>query len=73
MTELLFIKQQLEQINGKLEKLNHFIEGDLDEPGLKVRLDRLEQAETRRGYYLKTAISTAIGSLVTAIIAILKH
>jgi len=41
-------KAEFERLNGKLDRLDGCLRGSNGEPGMKVRLDRLEQSEVRR-------------------------
>lgn len=53
----------LERLNTACRKIDRvlvFIEGTNDAPGMKVRVDRLEQAESRRVWTLRAIIGGVI-------------
>ena len=61
-----------EQINNieKLTKEIHraiYIGDGLNNPALVTRLDRLEQAETRRVWLIRAAVGSAISAFIAAV------
>ena len=56
----------LERIEGKLDRISLSLHGN-GEPGMRLRLDRLEQSERRRGRFLWVVVSCTIAAIVAAI------
>jgi hypothetical protein len=54
-------------ILDKLDDLSVLLNGNNTEPGIKTRLDRLEQSEQSRTWLLRTTIVAAIGAILSAI------
>lgn len=54
-------------ILDKLDDLSVLLNGSNTEPGIKTRLDRLEQSEQSRTWLLRTTIVAAIGAILSAI------
>lgn len=50
----------------KLDQVLHALHGN-GEPGMKVRVDRLEQAEKRRAKVIWAAITSAVGLATAAL------
>lgn len=66
------IMLHLQKLEETVDRLVHSIEGN-GQPGIKIRIDRLEQnAETRR-WFTRTALGAAIGSIVVSIFTWLKN
>lgn len=65
-----YIDGKLEGIRDSIDKLTHFIEGN-GQPGLKIRLDRLEQSEARRNWTVKAVAGAMIGAFITSLWALL--
>lgn len=62
------VESPVESDERRFQSLHQLLEGLDDRPGLKGRLDRLEQAEGRRTWHIRTlwgAVSTgAVGALL---------
>lgn len=65
------IEEQVRESTRKIDSLIHLIDGN-GAPGFRVRLDRLEQNEVRRRWYLSTAVGAAIVSMVSAAMTFLR-
>ena len=60
------IEVQLSQLLIQLSQVTTLLQGTNGQPGIVVRLDRLEQAESRRSRLLWVAVSAAAGALLKA-------
>ena len=58
---------KLDDINSQLREITHLLTGNGNpDKGIIVRLDRLEQNESRRVWLLRTAIAASIAAIATA-------
>jgi hypothetical protein len=56
---------QLERLERKLDQLCEWINGNSRQPGLKVRIDRLERHVVGFKWLFATAITLLLGNLLT--------
>lgn len=66
------IEEHVRESTRKIDALIHLIDGN-GAPGFRVRLDRLEQLETRRRWYHHTAVGAAIVSVISAAMMYLQR
>lgn len=62
------IEVHLSQLTTQLAQISAALTGSNEAPGMVVRLDRLEQAESRRAKLVWLAISAAITALVKGLL-----
>lgn len=65
---------KLDSILARLDRIDAHLIGEpgSTDKGLVVRVDRLEQSESRRLWAVRAAVGAALGAVVTAIGAILR-
>jgi len=64
------IEAQLTQIAEDVAEIKEIISGNGDpSKGMIVRLDRLEQADSRRSWLTRTAVATSLAALASVIVA----
>jgi hypothetical protein len=57
-------REVLQEILDEVRKLNHLITGNgTPERGLLIRVDRLEQQDKNRVWWLRTAVTAAFGAI----------
>jgi hypothetical protein len=55
-------------LGNKIDKMNELMNGNgTPEKGIIIRLDRLEQSESRRTWLLRTTLISCIGAIVATI------
>lgn len=66
---------QLDRIEEKIDRIEGRLEGDGSEsnPGLIVRVDRLEQTHRLVKWFAGTTIGAALTTLVTAAVALFRN
>ena len=64
-------KDEFGQINDKLDRLDEAIRGN-GEPGLKVRIDRLERAEAIRSRLLWLIAASTVTGAVSMVFQLLR-
>jgi hypothetical protein len=68
------LDEKNELLNTKIDRIGQIVTGDADpSKGLVIRVDRLEQNESRRAWWVKSTIAAAIGAIVTAVFALFKR
>lgn len=68
MTEDLHqLEIKLDALAGELKEIRRLLEGDLVNVGVKIRIDRLEQAEKRRGKVLMAGAIAVFGLMLKEI------
>lgn len=65
------IMDRLKLIHEDVKDIKETVHGDRDRPGLKGRLDRLEQAESRRVWWSRATIVAALGAITASVKAYL--
>lgn len=51
-------------VEEKLDRLIECLEGDASAPGLRTRVDRLEQTESRRAWTVRTLVAAMVAVIV---------
>jgi len=68
------VKAQLDRIEDDVKVIKELLTGNGDpSKGLIIRVDRLEQAEQRRVWAVRTSVGAAIGSMLALIIKLFIH
>ena len=62
---------QFEQLHHKLDRLDHAIRGN-GEPGINIRLDRLEQNANRHARWMWLIAGAGVTSLVNILFSLLR-
>jgi hypothetical protein len=63
--------KQLEQLHEKLDRLDHAIRGN-GEPGINIRLDRLEQNAMRHARWMWLIAGAGVTSMVNILFSLLR-
>lgn len=67
------LRSELEPIRKELTQVRHYITGNgTPERGMLIRVDRLEQREHSRTWWIRAAVTAAMGAVLTAATAIFK-
>ena len=72
MSDIDFIKAQLERIEDKLDKACGTIHGEGEQPGLKGRVDRLEQIEAWRKWVVRGLGGAILVQVANTVVAWFK-
>lgn len=68
------IDDRLLHLSRKLDGINQLLTGNgTPERGLIIRVDRLEQNESRRTWMMRATLTACLAALAASITAILKH
>ena len=63
--------QQFDELHNKLDRLDHAIRGN-GEPGINIRLDRLEQNAIRHARWMWLIAGAGVTSLVNILFSLLR-
>ncbi|MAX24994.1 MAG: hypothetical protein CMJ19_10865 [Phycisphaeraceae bacterium] len=63
--------QQFKELHDKLDRLDHAIRGN-GEPGINIRLDRLEQNAIRHARWMWLIAGAGVTSLVNILFSLLR-
>ena len=67
-------QSQIDRIEKQVEDLHKYVVGTPENPGVHMRVDRLEQTHKRHQWYLGTGLTAAMGALATAFFSLFsKH
>lgn len=61
------MQDQLDRIEAKVDKLSQYVWLGNGKPPLTVRMDRIEQAESKRVWWNRTWATAAIGAVVVSL------
>lgn len=61
-------KEQTKMLRG----IWNTIHGENESPGIKGRLDRLEQTDARRTWWFRTAVGGSIAAIATAVFSLFR-
>lgn len=64
--------RRLEQLQATAQQTDNLLRGSDSETGLKVRLDRLEQAEGRRRWTIRAVAIAAFGALCQGLVSLVS-
>jgi hypothetical protein len=63
--------QQFDELHNKLDRLDHAIRGN-GEPGINIRLDRLEQNAIRHARWMWLIAGAGVTSLVNILFSLIR-
>jgi len=69
LASLAAIKQQLETFHSDMKEMKSLLRGEGDNPGLQIRVDRLEQATSKNNAYHMLWAGSVISGIVAWIIS----
>ena len=62
------ILESLHVLCTKVDKIMSYLEGQNGTPGMKIRMDRLEQAESRRSWTVRAVLVAVLGLLTKVVV-----
>lgn len=65
--QLATLVQEMRSLDGKVCRVLACVDGDREEPGLRIRVDRLEQAEATRKWAVRALAGGFFGLLIKQI------
>lgn len=63
---LVRVETSVDSLNEKVDRILHALEGN-GTPGLKLRVDRIEQREESRAKWLGMAVTASVGGVLFAL------